>query len=71
MRITARTMALIYFAMGILFIYAAVKSADETVWNFITVLLALIATLDFGAGIRYMRLHYKVKKIKNKKNKKE
>ncbi|WP_096271777.1 YdiK family protein [Paucisalibacillus globulus] len=64
MRITARTMALIYFSMGILFIYVAIQNADETVWNFITILLALVATLDFVAGIRYMRLHYKIKKIK-------
>jgi Domain of unknown function (DUF4305) len=66
MRITARTMALIYFAMGVLFIYAAIQSVDETIWNFITILLACIATLDFGAGIRYLRLHNKIKKMKKK-----
>ncbi|WP_047986094.1 YdiK family protein [Ornithinibacillus californiensis] len=66
MRITARTMAFIYFAMGILFIYAAIQSAEDTVWNFITILLALIATLDFGAGIRYLRLHNKIKHMKKK-----
>lgn len=64
MRITARTMALLYFVMGIIFLYAAIQSAEETIWNFITILLALIATLDFGAGIRYLRLHYKIKKMK-------
>ncbi|MFS0674420.1 YdiK family protein [Ornithinibacillus sp. 179-J 7C1 HS] len=66
MRITARTMAFIYFAMGALFIYVAITFAEDTIWNFMTILLALIATLDFGAGIRYMRLHNKLKKLKKK-----
>ncbi|GIO28120.1 YdiK family protein [Ornithinibacillus bavariensis] len=64
MRFTARTMALIYFAMAIVFIYFAVRYADETVWNFLTIFLAVIATLDIVTGIRYLRLHYKLKKIK-------
>jgi uncharacterized membrane protein YoaK (UPF0700 family) len=64
MRVTARTMALIYFAMGIVFIYFAVRYAEDTVWNFLTILLALIATLDIATSIRYLRLHYKLKKIK-------
>lgn len=66
MRVSPRTMALIYFALGFLFIFGAVQYAEETVWNFLTILLALIATLDFGAGIRYLRLHYKIKKMKQK-----
>ncbi|GGA76225.1 YdiK family protein [Ornithinibacillus halotolerans] len=64
MRVSPKTMAIIYFAMGCLFIYVAIQSAEETIWNFITILFALVATLDFGAGIRYMRLHYQLKKIK-------
>ncbi|MBC5636388.1 MULTISPECIES: YdiK family protein [Ornithinibacillus] len=66
MRITARTLALIYFTMGVFFIYVAISFAEETVFNFMTILLAIFATLDFGAGIRYMRLHYKLKNIKKK-----
>ncbi|WP_047979537.1 YdiK family protein [Ornithinibacillus contaminans] len=66
MRFKARTLSFIYFAMGILFIYAAVRSVDDSGWSFITILLACIATLDFGAGIQYLRLHFKIKKIKKR-----
>lgn len=54
--------------MGILFTYMAIQSVEDTVWNVITILLALVATLDFGVGIRFMRLHFKMKKEQNHKH---
>ncbi|WP_010098024.1 YdiK family protein [Ornithinibacillus scapharcae] len=64
MRVSPRTMALLYFALSILFIFGAIQYAEETVWNFLTIFLAFIATLDIMAGIRYLRFHYKLKKLK-------
>ncbi|MBU5466950.1 DUF4305 domain-containing protein [Virgibacillus sp. MSJ-26] len=58
-------MAIIYIAMGILFTNLAIKSADETIWNAATLALAAIAALDFGVGIRFIRMFFK------KKDKKE
>ncbi|WP_099157742.1 YdiK family protein [Virgibacillus ndiopensis] len=66
MRTSPKTMAIVYFAMGILFIFIAVRTTEDTVWNFSTIVLAVIATLDFGVAIRLMSVHYRLKN-KNKK----
>jgi len=60
-------MGIIYTLMGILFTYIAINSATETVWNFSTILLALVATFDFGVAIRMFVLHIKIKKISKTK----
>lgn len=54
MRTSPYTMALIYVAMGALFTYLAIQSAEETIWNFSTVLLMIIATFDFSTAIRFI-----------------
>ena len=56
--------AIAYFIMGILFTYMAVQSVEDTVWNFTTVLLTIIAALDFGVGIRFLE-NYLVSKRNN------
>ncbi|WP_430788582.1 YdiK family protein [Virgibacillus flavescens] len=66
MRTSPKTIALIYFVMGVLFVYVAILNASDSGWNFLTVLFAIFATLDFTVGIRLMRTH-----LKNKKKKKE
>lgn len=60
-------MGILYFLVGILFTYIAVLSAEETMWNFITILLAFFATLDFGVSIRMFIIHFKIKKNNQKK----
>lgn len=47
-------LALFYFIMGIAFTYLAVTSVKDTIWNFTTIILALVATLDFGVCIRLL-----------------
>lgn len=59
-------MAMLYFLMGILFTYLAFTSVKETVWNATTILLAIVATLDFGVGYRYLRMHVKGKNNQTK-----
>ncbi len=54
MRTSPYTMALIYVAMGALFTYLAIQSAEETIWNFSTILLMIIATFDFSTAIRFI-----------------
>lgn len=65
MRTSPGLMAIVYFAMGILFTNLAIKWADETIWNAATILMAIIATLDFGVGIRYLRIYFKKRKKKD------
>lgn len=45
--------------MGVLFTYLAFTSIDDTIWNATTILLLIVATLDFGVGYRYLRNHMK------------
>ncbi|PXW87867.1 uncharacterized protein DUF4305 [Pseudogracilibacillus auburnensis] len=52
-------MAIFYFIMGILFTYLAINSINDTIWNTTTILLAVVATLDFGVGFRYLRMYKK------------
>lgn len=59
-------MAFIYLGMGLMFTYIAVQSVEDSVWNFITILLAFFATMDFVVSSRLFRLHFKVKKAKKK-----
>ncbi|MFD2046464.1 YdiK family protein [Ornithinibacillus salinisoli] len=67
MRFSPKTMAFIYFAMGFLFMYIALQSANgRSIWNFTTVLFAAFATLDFGVGIRLIRIHVRIKRDKKK-----
>lgn len=60
-------MSTIYFIMGAIFTYIAVQSVEETIWNFTTIILAVVATFDFAVGIRLFGLHVKIKNAtKNK-----
>ncbi|MCT2536700.1 YdiK family protein [Aquibacillus koreensis] len=66
MRTSPLFMASLYLGMGVLFTYIAIGTAEETVWNFITILLAFFATLDFVVSFRLFRLHFRIKKAKKK-----
>ncbi|HHY75063.1 MAG TPA: YdiK family protein [Bacillus bacterium] len=68
MKTTPYTMALIYAAMGALFTYLAIKSAQETIWNFSTVLLMLIAAFDFSTSIRFFLYKKYIQKQKQSKD---
>ena len=67
MRTSPLFMASLYFGMGVMFTYIGIQSIDDTIWNFITIALALFATLDFAVAIRLFGIHLKIKKVKNKK----
>ncbi|WP_194287472.1 YdiK family protein [Gracilibacillus oryzae] len=69
MRISPLPSAFFYFALGGLFTYIAIQSVEDSVFNFITILLAFFATVDFVVGIRLISLHFKIKKVKNNKKK--
>ncbi|MEH7384543.1 YdiK family protein [Bacillus sp. JJ1521] len=60
-------MGIFYTLLGAFFTYIAITNATQSVWNFSTVLLALIATFDFGMAIRMFVLHSKIKKVTNAK----
>lgn len=53
--------ATLYFLMGVGFVYIATQSVQDTIWNFTTIILMLVATLDFAAAIRLVTIHMKLK----------
>lgn len=59
MRTSPLHIALFYFLMGALFTYLAIQSAHETIWNFSTIVLMVIATLDFGTTLRMLAFYFK------------
>lgn len=68
-RISPLTLAIIYMALGALFIIMSIQTVSRSGWGFFAYFLVLLATLDLGSGIRMLLLHFKIKSIQ-KKNKK-
>ncbi|GGC97360.1 hypothetical protein GCM10007216_30170 [Thalassobacillus devorans] len=66
MRTSPLFMAFLYFIMGVVFTYIAAQSVDDTIWNFITIFLAILATFDFAVSIRLFNLHIRLKNSNKK-----
>jgi hypothetical protein len=54
MRTTPSFLGIVYAIMGMLFTSLAINSVEETIWNFTTLLLTIVATFDFIIAIRYL-----------------
>ncbi|MGG1680097.1 YdiK family protein [Neobacillus sp. NRS-1170] len=52
---------LIYFLLGGLFTYFAVDEVQTNGWGFFSYLLVILATFDFGSGLKMITLHFKYK----------
>ncbi|HDX9591152.1 YdiK family protein [Bacillus multifaciens] len=65
MRNSPFVMATLYFLLGCIFTYLAITSVKDTIWNFYTLLLSVMATVDFNLAIRL--LFSKQKKDSKKK----
>ncbi|HZH61649.1 MAG TPA: YdiK family protein [Metabacillus sp.] len=63
MRTSPLNMGFFYFVMGSLFTYLAIESAHGYIWKFSTVILMIVATLDFAVSLRMFALHFKIKKM--------
>ncbi|GEN53849.1 DUF4305 domain-containing protein [Halobacillus litoralis] len=66
MRTSPLFMAFLYMMMGVAFTYIAAQSAEETVWNAMTIILAIVATFNIAVAIRLFNLHNKIKNAKKK-----
>jgi uncharacterized membrane protein HdeD (DUF308 family) len=59
---------IVYVLLGSLFTYFAIENLSEDGgWGFFTILLILLATFDFGSGIRMILLHFHIKKQQKQK----
>lgn len=61
------SLGIIYTSLGILFTAIAVQTVSSSGWGIFSYILVLIATLDFGSGIRMLILHFKEKSKQKKK----
>lgn len=62
MKFTPLKMGIMYAVFAALFTFLATLHAEKTIWNFWTILFALIATYDFITAFRYFALNKAVKK---------
>lgn len=58
-------LASMYFFMGLAFLYIAIQSADETIWNFGTIIFTIVATFDFGVALKILGRYFKQKNQSN------
>jgi hypothetical protein len=61
MRTSPLNIAFFYFLMGTLFTYLAIESAHESIWNFSTIVLMVMATLDFGVALRMFTFYLRIR----------
>ncbi|SDC12860.1 protein of unknown function [Pelagirhabdus alkalitolerans] len=69
MRISPLFNAFVYFLIGSVFVYFAYQSIEDTVLNGITILLTIVASLEYGASIRLIKLHRRMKQQNNQTKK--
>ncbi|WP_342429226.1 YdiK family protein [Neobacillus sp. FSL H8-0543] len=51
----------IYILLGSLFTYFAIEDVSQNGWGFFSYLLVILATFDFGSGIRIIFFYNKYK----------
>ncbi|WP_071461349.1 YdiK family protein [Bacillus massilinigeriensis] len=61
MRQSPLVSGIFYILFGVLFTYFAIVNVEESGWGFWTYTIVLVATFDFGSGIRMLLLHFKLK----------
>lgn len=57
---------IIYILLGSLFTYFAIQNVQEDGWGLFPYLLVILATFDFGTGIRAIVIHTKIKNTQKK-----
>jgi hypothetical protein len=59
---------IIYLFLGSIFTFFAIENlSDDGGWGFFTILLIVLATFDFGSGIRMVLFHFHQKKQQKQK----
>ncbi|MDP4086554.1 MAG: YdiK family protein [Bacillota bacterium] len=49
---------IVYFFLGGLFTYFAIQDVQDSGWDFFSYLLVILATVDFGSGIKLIFLYF-------------
>ncbi|RLQ91174.1 YdiK family protein [Falsibacillus albus] len=67
MRQSPMMYGLFYCLLGAFFTFFAIQNVNDHGWGFFAYVLILLATLDFGSGVRMISLHFRIKKKNRKK----
>jgi uncharacterized membrane protein len=65
MRQTPLVSGILYLLLGTLFTYFAIQNVRQDGWGFFPYILVILATFDFGNGLKMIAIHYKIKKSRN------
>jgi phosphotransferase system glucose/maltose/N-acetylglucosamine-specific IIC component len=68
MKLSPTIMGFFYLGLGSLFTYLAIQSASSNgeMWSFYTILLMVLATVDFVYAIRFFVLRNRITQLKKK-----
>ncbi|MCA0173734.1 YdiK family protein [Bacillus sp. RAR_GA_16] len=68
MKLSPIVMGFFYLGLGSLFTYLAIQNASSNgeMWNFYTILLMVLATIDFVYAIRFFVLKKRITQLKKK-----
>ncbi|MFK3961857.1 YdiK family protein [Guptibacillus hwajinpoensis] len=68
MKLSPTVMGFFYLGLGSLFTYLAIQSASSNgeIWSFYTILLMVLATVDFVYAIRFFVLKRRITELKKK-----
>ncbi|MCA0993776.1 MULTISPECIES: YdiK family protein [Bacillales] len=68
MKLSPTIMGFFYLGLGSLFTYLAIQSASSNgeMWSFYTILLMVLATVDFVYAIRFFVLRKRITQLKKK-----
>ncbi|GAF66686.1 YdiK family protein [Alkalihalobacillus trypoxylicola] len=69
MRFSPITIALVYCAMGVIFVFFAIDVVGRSGWNVWAFLLIAFAAFDFLVAIRYFQLRHAIKKMRDQNKK--
>lgn len=58
----------IHIVLACLFTYFAIDNVNQYGWDFFSIILVLLATFDFGSGLKLVTLYFKLRKITQNKN---
>ena len=66
MKLSPIVMGFFYLGLGSLFTYLAIQNASSNgeMWNFYTILLMVLATIDFVYAIRFFVLKKRITQLK-------
>jgi len=59
------TIAIVYMLLGVIFTFFAIQQVLSSGWGLFAYILIILATLDFGSGLRMLIMFFQMKRRKS------